>query len=82
MEEKKYAYMAKLDGYDVGIMYHLGRYLVVRFLRKDTGLLTYTIRQYKTLSGASNFMKRRFEETQLRYATDGFIKEGRYWKEN
>ena len=82
MEQKQYAYMVTLDGYDVGIIYHLGRYLVVRFLRKEGGLLTYTIRQYKTLSGASNFMKRRFEETQLRYATENYIKEGSYWKEN
>lgn len=82
MEEKKYAYLAKFDGYDVGIMYHLGRYLVVRFLRKEGGMMTYTIRQYKTISGASNFMKRRFEETQLRYATEEFIKAGNYWKED
>lgn len=82
MEEKKYAYLTTLEGYDVGIMYHLGKYLVVRFIRKDTGIMTYTIRQYKTISGASNFMKRRFEGTQLQYATENYIKEGKYWKED
>jgi hypothetical protein len=87
MEERKYAYMIKFGEYgQIGIMYHLGRYCVARFMRRGNSIMTYTIRQFKTVSGAERFLLRDYSSMnknapELLYGTKKFIDEGSYWKE-
>lgn len=87
MEEKKYAYMVNYgEDRNIGIMYHLGKFLVVRFVKKDNGnMMTYTLRQYKTLRGAENYLLKDFSYADrlapnIKYETEAFIKKGEYWK--
>ena len=85
MEQRKYAYMVEQNGKKIGIMYHLGKYCVAVFAEKDTGMMAYTLRQYKTLSGAERFLLRDYSYAKknaphISYNTAEFIKEGSYWK--
>ena len=86
-EERKYAYMIKKDGFEIGIMYQLGRYCVASFYHKSDGMMAHIIRQYKTLSGAERFLLKDYSYgnrlgPEIYYATEKFIKEGKYWKED
>lgn len=81
-KEREYAYMV---GDKMGIMYHLGKYCVVSVLRKDNGMMAYTHRQFKTISGAERFLLKDYSYAgrnapEIKYGTKKFIEEGSYWK--
>ena len=94
MKEKEYLYMKETtDGHTYCIMYHLGKYAVVRRLRGETGTMYYTMRQYKTISGAERYLrdnitspasvkvdKGGLHATKCYYGTLKEIQEGEYWR--
>jgi len=81
MKEREYLYMRKTDdGQTYCIMYNLGKYLVARMLRSETGTLCYTIRQYKTISGAERFLREHFNGSCFVYGTLEAIQKGEYWR--
>ena len=85
--ERKYAYMIEKGDSKIGIMYHLGRYCVAQFYFKEDKLMTVIQRQFKTVSGAERYLLKDFSYAgriapNVFYATDKFIREGKYWKED
>ena len=83
MKEREYLYMKETtDGHTYCIMYHLGVYAVVRKLRGETGTLCYTLRQYKTLSGAERFLRNSITSpaSKVYFGTRQFIEKGEYWR--
>lgn len=91
-EEKQYAYMVKRNEEEaIGIMYSFGAYYIAIIKQSlkntgpGTGLVAYTLKRYKTLRGAENYLLKdipRSERTSpaILYGTEAFIKKGSYWK--
>lgn len=83
--KNKYIYMKKFgnDG-TYCIMYSLGAFHVARMIKKETGVLCYVLRRYKTLSGAERYLDRleisSKEVPEVFWETEEFIKKGSYWK--
>lgn len=89
MDEKNYLYMKRYrPDYAIIIQYCWGSYYIARICENGKGTVAYTIRQYKTLSGAENYLKRYSEKygensgvvPELYYGTAEFIKNGKYWR--
>ena len=86
-QERHYAYMIEHNGIKTGIMYHLGRYCIANFFFKEGKLMSVIQRQYKTLSGAERYLLKDYSYARrtapnIFYATEQFIKDGKYWKED
>lgn len=89
MEEREFTYMKKFaSGYTVAIIHSWGAYYVARICQTPKGSMTYTIRRYKTLSGAEKFLLTKISygadendalETTEK-ATEEFIRKGNYWR--
>ena len=81
MAKREYLYMVKTEeGHKYCIMYHLGIYAVVRMLRGENGTLCYTLRQYKTISGAERYLREKIDGIGFTYGTEEEIKKGEYWR--
>ena len=89
MEEKKYLYMKRYKpNYAVIIQYCWGNYFISHIIGTDENAITYTIRSYKTLSGAERFLKEKINGgvdnkdivPELYYGDEQFIKKGEYWR--
>lgn len=80
MEKRLYLYGTKKEGQQFYIVYHLGKYAVVRMLKGEKGMMLYTLRQYKTLSGAERYLREHISGTGFVYGTEEEIKKGEYWK--
>lgn len=90
MEKKtEFLYMKRYrPDYAIIIMYEWGSYYIARMCdSKDKGI-AYTIKRYKTLSGAEKYLLR-YEEKygdnagitpEIKYGSEKFIKEGKYWR--
>ena len=86
--EKEYLYMKKWEDLTYVITYKLGAYYVARMFTKPTGIMLIPFdRKYKTVSGASRFLKgldrndlKDYGELKQFYGTEKFIKEGSYLK--
>lgn len=89
MEERKYLYMRRYrPDYAIIIQYCWNRYYIARICENGSKAIAYTIREYKTLSGAERYMLR-YEEKygenkdivpELFFGTEKFIKDGKFWK--
>lgn len=81
MEKRAYLYMVKTDdGQTYCIMFHLGKYAVVRMLQGENGTMCYTIRQYKTISGAERYLRTKIDGTKFTYGPIEEIWKGEYWR--
>lgn len=89
MQEKKdFLYMKKWGDYTIAIIYSFGAYYIARLLEKGERGMAYTLRRYKTLSGAEKYLKEKVtahpegtpEFPELFYGTEEIIREGKYWK--
>lgn len=89
MEEKKYLYMKRYrPDYAIIVQYCWNRYYIARICESGRGTVAYTIREYKTLSGATNYLTRYNENygenkntvPELYYGTENEIKKGEYWR--
>lgn len=80
--EQQYVYMKVFADYKVWIMYQFGTYYVSKVIEKPDGLIAYTLRSYKTISGAERFMLNKVSPDCLEIcrAPEKYIKEGSYWK--
>ena len=86
-EPKKYLYMKQWGDYKIAIIFHLGAYYIARLMEKGSKEMIYTIRRYKTLSGAERYMKEKLKAPEgitaseaVFYETEVYIKSGSYWK--
>lgn len=80
MVKREYLYMVKTDdGQTYCIMYHLGIYAVVRMLRGENGTMCYTLRQYKTVSGAERYLGTKLNGEFI-YGPLEVILKGEYWR--
>ena len=74
--------------YAIIIMYQWGKYYIARICEKESKAIAYTIRTYKTLSGAEKYLLEKVDggyenngiEPTISYGTEQFIKEGKYWR--
>ena len=91
MEENKlFAYKKEFkDDYIICIMYQWEAYYVGRLLQRgNTHAMAYTLRKYKTLSGAEKYLLTKINhgltekdtEAELSYGTEAYIKKGEYWR--
>lgn len=81
MKEREYLYMKRTtDGQTYCIMYHLGIYAVVRMLRGENGTMCYTLRQYKTASGAERYLKEKIDGKEIYIGPLKVIQKGEYWR--
>ena len=90
MENKQFAYMKEFkSGYTICIMYQWGAYYVGRLLKAgDARALAYTLRKYKTLSGAEKYLLTKITqgvdehdtEAEITYADEEYIKKGEFWR--
>ena len=83
MNNREYIYLRKNSVGSYGIMYAFGHYNVARMLERDDGaLLTYTLRSYKTISGAERYLLTKIPQGNYDdfRGTESFIKEGSYWR--
>lgn len=88
MEEKKYLYMKRYrPDYAIIVQYCWGNYYIARMCSNEQKAIAYTIKTYKTLSGASRYLGR-YEEygenegitPELSYGTEKEIMAGKYWR--
>ena len=80
MVKREYLYKVETDdGQTYCIMFHLGKYAVVRLLRGENGTMCYTIRQYKTVSGAERYLGTKFNG-KFTYGPIEEIWKGEYWR--
>lgn len=89
MEEKKYLYMKRYrPDYAIIVQYCWGKYYIARMCSSEQKAIAYTIRTYKTLSGASRYLERyedHYKENvgitpELSYGTEKEIISGKYWR--
>ena len=89
MDNREYAYMKRYrPDYAVIIQYCWGKYYIARICEDATRGIAYTIREYKTLSGAEKYLLTRVDggyenkgiEPEISYGTEQFIREGSYWR--
>lgn len=90
MEKKtEFAYMKRYrPDYAICIMYSWGAYYIARICENEKGGVAYTLRRYKTLSGAEKYLLTKIDggyenkgvEPEISYGTEQFIREGSYWK--
>ncbi len=90
MEIRTYAYKKKFkDGYIICIMYQWGAYYVGRLLKQgEARAMAYTLRKYKTLSGAEKYLLTKIThglsekdtEAEIEYGTEEYIKKGEFWR--
>ncbi len=89
MEEKKYLYMKRYrPDYAIIIQYCWGNYYISRMCSNEQKAIAYTIKTYKTLSGASKYMERYDERygdnkdivPEMYFGSEKFIKDGKYWR--
>ena len=89
MEEKKYLYMKRYrPDYAIIIQYCWNKYYISRICSNEQKTIAYTIRTYKTLSGASKYMERYDEKygdnanivPELYFGSEKLIKDGNYWR--
>lgn len=74
--------------YAIIIIYQWNRYYIARICAKDSKAIAYTIKEYKTLSGAEKYLLEKVDggyenkdvEPTISYGTEKFIKEGKYWR--
>ena len=80
--EQTYVYAKVFEDYKVWIMYQFGTYYVSKVIEKSDGLIAYTLRSYKTISGAERFILNKISPDCLETlsAPEKFIKEGSYWR--
>lgn len=89
MEKKtEFLYMKRYrPDYAIIIMYEWGSYYIARMCdSKDKGI-AYTLKRYKTLSGAEKYLRNYSEigenkdiVPELYFGSEKFIKDGKYWR--
>ena len=90
MEKKtNFLYMKRYrPDYAIIIMYSFGAYYIARMCDSENKGIAYTLRRYKTLSGAENYLLRYDEKygenanivPELYYGTRAIIEKGEYWR--
>lgn len=89
MENKKYLYMKRYrPDYAIIIQYCWGAYYIAAMCGDNKKAIAYTIRRYKTLSGAERYLKEKVNGgtdnkdivPELYYGDEQFIKKGEYWR--
>lgn len=87
--EKEYTYMKKWEsGYTIAIIHSFGGYYIARLMENGDRGFVYTIRRYKTLSGAEKYLINRVNYgadpndplVETLKGTEEYIKKGEYWK--
>lgn len=87
--QKKYLYMKRYrPDYAIIIQYCWGKYYIARMCSSEQKAIAYTIRTYKTLSGASRYMELYNEPygdnkditPDEFWGTEKEVKEGKYWR--
>lgn len=82
MDNREYIYMRKSDAGTYGIMYAFGSYNVARMMERENGLFTYTLRTYKTVSGAEKYLLTKIPKGEYENfrGSEIFIRKGSYWR--
>ena len=82
MKDRKYAYLKRIGNDTFCIMFSLGAYYVSRLAKSERGTIAYTMRKYKTLSGAERYLLHNLtgDIKEILYETEAYIKKGEYWK--
>jgi len=89
IKKTEFAYEKRYKpGYAVIIMYQWNRYYIASVCERNGKTLAYTLKEYKTLSGAEKYLLEKVDggsenagvEPVISYGTEKFIKEGKYWR--
>lgn len=85
--ERAYAYKKVYDYGDKQetycIMFQWNAYYVARMAKSEKGTMCYTLRRYKTLSGAEKYLLEKVSggvAPLISYEREAFIKKGDYWR--
>lgn len=82
--ERKYAYIKIFKDSSYCIMYSWGAYYVGRMCKRGERGIAYTLRRYKTVSGAERYLLNKItvddEEPVIHYGTEEYIKKGEFWR--